>query len=279
MKYFLDQEFLEGTQTRRYLGMPSNIAFPLLGIVLIIIACASMYFEAVTWAAVLLCLIASTLGSFGSLKPLTTKPTIDFISIGIVAEDGRELYLISKDFNLREAWYRWQQRTGQGDRNNTEPREYWIRENVLEPIWKELSVQDMRDWEEGEKGEILNIRNNNFKYKDLKYLINKYGHTNAEIAEKVKEFCIRAECPDFYGHMCDADYMALTWVFGGFNNWPKMFPYYFIDLQQMLDEKSKTFLPIEDLKALKDYPADPTFHHALLDARWNKELYHFIEKL
>ena len=52
MKYFLDTEFLEGTQKK--------------------------------W--------------FGQ-----TKPTIDLISIGIVCEDGREYYAISKDFNLKEA--------------------------------------------------------------------------------------------------------------------------------------------------------------------------------
>ena len=36
-----------------------------------------------------------------------SKPTIDLISIGIVAEDGREYYAISKDFNLKEAWNRY----------------------------------------------------------------------------------------------------------------------------------------------------------------------------
>ena len=36
-----------------------------------------------------------------------TKPTIDLISIGMVAEDGREYYAISKDFNLKEAWNRY----------------------------------------------------------------------------------------------------------------------------------------------------------------------------
>ena len=56
MKYFIDTEFLEGTQKK--------------------------------W--------------FGE-----TKPTIDLISIGIVGEDGREYYAISKDFNIKEAWNRY----------------------------------------------------------------------------------------------------------------------------------------------------------------------------
>ena len=55
MKYFIDTEFLEGTQRKGFMGMGK------------------------------------------------TKPTIDLISIGIVCEDGREYYAISKDFNLKEA--------------------------------------------------------------------------------------------------------------------------------------------------------------------------------
>lgn len=53
-----------------------------------------------------------------------TKPTIDLISLGLVDEKDRIYYAISKDFNLKEAWNRWQQRTGEGDRNNHDPRVY-----------------------------------------------------------------------------------------------------------------------------------------------------------
>lgn len=62
MKYFIDTEFLEGSQ---------NIRLP-----------------------------------FTNISIGKTKPIIDLISIGIVAEDGREYYAISKDFNLKEAWNR-----------------------------------------------------------------------------------------------------------------------------------------------------------------------------
>ena len=39
-------------------------------------------------------------------KYFDSKPTIDLISIGIVSSDGSEYYAISKDFNLKEAWNR-----------------------------------------------------------------------------------------------------------------------------------------------------------------------------
>ena len=76
MNYYIDTEFLEGTQEKRIF----------------------------------------------SIKYGQTKTTIDLISIGIVAEDDREYYAISKEFNLKEAWNRWEQRTGEGDRNNIESR-------------------------------------------------------------------------------------------------------------------------------------------------------------
>jgi len=72
-------------------------------------------------------------------KPI---PTIDLISIGIVSEDLNELifeggrlversyYAISKDFNLKDAWYANQ---GTKDKPN-----YWLRDNVLKPIFNEL---------------------------------------------------------------------------------------------------------------------------------------------
>jgi hypothetical protein len=43
--------------------------------------------------------------------PTKSLPTIDLISIGIVSQDGREYYAVSKDFNLKEAWNRNQKRS------------------------------------------------------------------------------------------------------------------------------------------------------------------------
>ena len=70
MKYFIDTEFIEGKPT-----------------------------ESTSW------LILKRRG--GGLMFGLPKPTIDLISIGIVCEDGREYYAISKDFNLKEAWNRY----------------------------------------------------------------------------------------------------------------------------------------------------------------------------
>lgn len=251
MIYYLDTEFIEGTQTKRFFGF--NVG--------------------------------------------QTKPTIDLISIGIVAEDGREYYAISKEFNLKEAWNRWQQRTGEGDRNNTEPRLYWLRENVLKPIFLELA----------EKEDVFAYGESNyFTFKNFKYLIKKYGKTNTQIAEEVKEFVsVKAAClsklkdvqngivhpssvfPEFYGYYADYDWVVFCWLFGTMMNLPKGFPMYCNDLKQILETRgfacNGTTIPLEmwgkDIKEHPNYPKQTNEHNALSDARWNKQLYEFLNKL
>ena len=248
-KFFYDTEFLEGTQAKRILGIP-----------------------------------------YGK-----TPPTIDLISIGIVSEGNRELYLISKDFNLREAWDRYDVKSIkvidngglEAHLDTIEEREYWVRDNVLRPIWEELSIRYMDD-------RRFPDNNSLFTYKSVKNLINKYGHTNAEIAEKVKEFCkpnrdyifggntvhySEVKNPELYGYYADYDHVALCWLFGKMIDLPEGFPMYTIDLKQMLDEKAKTFLPMEHLKKLKTYPKQTNEHNALADAKWNRELHEFIQSL
>jgi hypothetical protein len=268
-RYFYDCEFLEGTQTKRFLGMP-----------------------------------------YGK-----TKPTIDLISIGIVAEDGRELYLISKEFNLREAWDRHDIKTEyrSGDARNHLGdtylvKDYWIRENVIKPIWDELISNHI-----GCKTNISDINYEgglkaapewhfSFSYRSMKYLINKYGYTNVEIAEKVKEFVYNQTDEDkyyneisvmpieLYGYYSSYDHVVLCQLFGKMIDLPKGFPMYTIDLQQMLDsyidsrkklwgEKAIDFDMLNHIKTLPNYPKQINEHNALADARWNKELYNFIKSL
>jgi hypothetical protein len=251
MNYYIDTEFLEGTQTKRILGFPVG----------------------------------------------KTKPTIDLISIGIVAEDGREYYAISKDFNLKEAWNRWQQRTGEGDRNNTEPRLYWIRENVLKPIWEEL-VQKWALAEEAANRVNCTTGYNppiKFTCKNFKRLINEYGKTNKQIAEEIKAFCkpqrkydivqpitieySEIQNPVFYGYYADYDWVVFCWLFGKMLDLPNGFPMYCRDLKQMLDESFLLRSDIQKPKHHPRYPKQTNEHNALADARWNKELHEFIQSL
>lgn len=258
MKYFIDTEFLEGKQDKTFLGF-----------------------------------------KYGE-----TKPTIDLISIGIVAEDGREYYAITKDFNLKEAWSRYDLKPDINEGGYK--KEYWIRENVLKPIFKELLNKEAYQnnepsyYEKITNGVFYNdIKYNIFTYHNFKLLITKYGKTNEQIAEEIKEFCSGYPHPinngiptmikdtniEFYAYYADYDWVVFCWLFGKMIDLPVGFPKYCIDLKQKYDEKESdgylmSLLHIKNrLKEHKDYPKQTNEHNALADAKWNFELYKFLEKL
>ncbi len=262
-KYYIDCEFLEGTQKEK---------FPI------------------------------------SLFRKETKPTIDLISIAIVEEDrdafskrnglsdktygGREYYAISKDFNLEEAWNRYE--LEKDCCHGGMKKVYWIRENVLRPIYYELCLKDE---------EPLNSKNNplNFSYKTLKNLINKYGKTNKQIAEDIKSIFTPDKVKhkgvfpntvpsnvEFYGYYCDYDWVVFCQLFGKMIDLPKGFPMYCKDLKQELDNvdlkkiNGDIFLNPDWLSDIKDHPKYPkqvNEHSALFDARWNKQLHQFLNEL
>jgi hypothetical protein len=259
MKYFIDTEFLEGTQRYRK----------------------------TFWEALL------------AIK-INTPPTIDLISIGIVCEDGREYYAISKEFNLIEAWNRYEDSTP-----TKGLKLYWIRDNILKPIFDEFYI------------DVFNCSMPTFNYKSFKYLINKIGKSNKQIAEEIKDFVShkndvkslywfpnngnelksldtyknRIEYLEklnrplkFYGYYSDYDWVVFCWLFGRMIDLPKGFPMYCIDLKQELerlnevlgynfDEKGNSY----KIQNHTDYPKQTNEHNALADAKWNFELYKFLK--
>lgn len=267
MKYFMDCEFLEGTQSTKWLILKGRLSNALIG---------------------------------------TNKPTIDLISIGIISEDNREYYAISKDFDLKEAWNRFQLEEQSGDMRNVFPegkKVYWIRNNVLKSIYEELFKRWMLEIDSLTGDEYVY-----FNYSNLKELINKYGKTNKEIAEEIKNF-VYIENKDkggqlilgsfipniypkieFYGYYCDYYWVVFCWLFGKMIDLPKGFPKFCFDLKQELDNKVKNFCKleiestsfksaIERIKNHSNYPKQNNEHNALEDSRWNKELYNFLNNL
>ena len=296
MKYFIDTEFLEGTQKKL----------------------------------------------FGK-----TKPTIDLISIGIVSEDGREYYAISKNFNLKEAWNRYdlkEIRCHAGDiiifdkniirkdSNTILKKEYWIRDNVLKPIFIELRAKEVEEYNIAQRRNVvLDFPTYSFCFREFKRLLNKYGKTNKQIAEEIKDFVsykqfykdtyqinlyqdsfydLRMEdlkqrnmLPQFYGYFADYDWVVFCWLFGKMMDLPKGFPMYCIDLKQTLDEKAEplgTFRQstpfismtgkkqedimskeqwIDGIKTHNNYPKQTNEHNALADAKWNFKLYKFLQSI
>ena len=276
-------------------------------------------------------------------------PTIDLISIGIVSGDYieeadnissdpnkvvsasfnayREYYAISKDFNVKDAWNSWQVKSntyedlsGSDVKATVVTKEYWLRENVLSSIFFELHQKYL-----GEiyKMEQLNISNSfkdteEFTYSNFKWLINRYGKTNKEIAEEIHAFIYQDYLkdtglsypeafgysnpkydPTFYAYYADYDWVVFCQnLFGKMIDLPEGFPMYCRDLKQELDDKVY-YLPLTNRKYVTEYipersdfetrllsvkndpryPKQQNEHNALDDAKWNKELHKFIKNL
>ena len=248
MRYYLDTEFLEGPQDKRSTNNTAKIT----GVTFILLAIFSLFFTTHPIIKTGLAIFNACLGVLYILLGIDkaiTKPTIDLISIGIVSEDDREYYAISKDFNLKEAWNRWQPRTGCGDYNNINPREYWLRENVLKPIFEEFIkkeydlVAKMNHLGVANSGEVKD----KFTYKRFKKLLAKYGKTNKEIANDIggrynPQSFIKREGQigfdgkpiNFFAYYCNYDWVVFCWIFGKMIDLPDGFPMYCVDIKQIM---------------------------------------------
>lgn len=278
MKYFLDTEFLEGKQDKRFIG----------------------------------------------IKYGETKPTIDLISIGIVSDDGREYYAVSKDFNLKEAWNRYdEEELSVKLPGISHKKVYWIRDNVLKPIWKECLIRSEDEWysyaSEGEYTLFLEAVQNGqydkyFTYKNFKEILKRQGKSNKEIVEDVFRFCtqdtlsmqaakyyeVKYPPIEFYTYYGDYDWVTFCWLFGRMIDLPIGFPMYSRDLKQIMDDKEKSlenedgFLELlseeiepglrmcaqfDSIKEIPSYPTQENEHNSLSDARWNKKLYEFLNTI
>jgi hypothetical protein len=239
---------------------------------------------------------------------------IDLISIGIVAEDGREYYAISNEFDVKDVWDKWQPKRidVSGDGKNIYPegyyitKEYWLRDNVLNPIFWDFVY-------EHKESTIKTGIGDEFNYKNLKKYIEEYGKSNKQISLEIIQFVIDTATdedlqnntsPEFYAYYADYDWVLFCSLFGRMIDLPKGFPMYCRDLKQMSDEKIENYsnedarkskidskytveiynLPISERlawikKYIPTYPKQTNEHNALADAKWNYQLYKFLQTL
>jgi hypothetical protein len=216
----------------------------------------------------------------GFHKPLFGKRRhfIDLISIGIYCEDGREYYAISNEFSYNKA-------------------DDWVKKNVLKPIEGELYLKHYV------AGDGINGKWDLNKQQE--WMFKKYGKSNKQIADNIRAFCksgvigidekapnniwaggqlITRSEPEFYAYYADYDWVVFCSLFGRMIDLPKGFPMYCIDLKQMLDEKASAIpygydkeLGLKSLKLSDKYPKQTNEHNALADAKWNYELYKFLQ--
>lgn len=168
--------------------------------------------------------------------------TIDLISIGIVAEDGRKLYLQSCEFNAANA-------------------SRWVQDNVFPHLLVCM---------EGEFGFLYmpNETHHAGKCKDNTCP----WRTREQIKNEVLAFMDVEKYgnPELWGWCCAYDYVALCQLFGTMMDIPSGWPHYMRDLQHVLDVRgiSDDELPQQEGKA----------HNALEDARHIKKLCEHVLK-
>lgn len=88
--------------------------------------------------------------------------------------------------------------------------------------------------------------------------------SRVDIAEAIRYFA-RSK-PEFWGYYADYDWVVLCQLFGTMMDLPKGWPMYCRDIKQLCDSLGNPRLPEQGKGE----------HHALADARWNKQAYEFL---
>jgi hypothetical protein len=133
--------------------------------------------------------------------------TIDLISIGIVAEDGRELYIELADADL--------------DRVSD-----WVKENVIPHLWsRQADKRAANEW--FRDGGIGGLQVRRIAAALVRRFVDpeQYGR------------------PEFWGYYADYDWVALCQLFGTMMDLPSGWPMYCRDLKQWTDDLGNPRLP------------------------------------
>lgn len=212
----------------------------------------------------------------GFHKPLFGKRRhfIDMISIGIVAENGREYSAISSEYSYKDA-------------------DDWVKENVIHPLYRQTVHGDKRNYYHPDTFQQAYGKKNSQIAKEIVCFIAEIFTDNNELLEHR----LTTYPPEFYGYYSDYDWVLFCSLFGRMIDLPKGFPMYCIDLKQTFDEKQRKWFRLSDeqrmtycmdkklysseidLKNLSNYPKQSNEHIAINDAIWNKELYKFLQTL
>lgn len=133
--------------------------------------------------------------------------TIDLVSIGIVAEDGRELYAESLNADLSRA-------------------SDWVRDNVLTHLWsRQTDKRAANEWHrDGGSGGLL---------------------SRQAIASEIVRFCDPEQYgkPEFWGYYADYDWVVLCQLFGTMMELPNGWPMFCMDIKQLCVEQGDPRLP------------------------------------
>lgn len=202
------------------------------------------------------------------------RRTIDLISIGVVAEDGRKFYAINAACDWSKA-------------ND------WVRVNVLAPMGiRQLTYGDHDgvaivldkaggSWSVSEESYQYFMQPDWIAVKLLEFL--KYHSIDrslklsynpdrdmreSNIYHYLKALEVRKKI-ELWAYYADYDHVSLCWLFGDMIDLPTGLPMWTRDIQQLADFLGNPTLPPQPKKQ----------HHALSDAEWNYQAWKFLKLL
>lgn len=181
----------------------------------------------------------------GFHKPLFGKKRhfIDLVSIGIVAEDGREYYAISTDFNRSDA-------------------DDWVKENVLDVLELESHLWKSEARIKEDLLQFFGCRQDEHFWRVGKDVPEVYGYyADYDWVVFCALFGRMIDLPKGFPMYC----RDLKQIYDEKNHWWK-------------NEVNRS-LSVTNLRDTLDYPKQDNEHNALDDAKWNKALYDFLIKL
>lgn len=125
--------------------------------------------------------------------------SIDLVSIGMVAEDGRELYAISSEFDQRALL------------SNE-----WLAANV----WSSLPTTEPKQYRDGlpAHGHL------DTDHPDVR--------SRAQIERMVRDFVLQTPEVELWAYYADYDHVVMCWLFGRMIDLPDGFPMWTNDLRQ-----------------------------------------------
>ena len=171
--------------------------------------------------------------------------TIDLISIGIVCEDGRELYLINNECDFSKA-------------------SDWVKENVIAQLPpKDVNLSDPSISPRVKEESRLWTHRMNIRREVAEFMGAVLPNDNSWHYVLAKD----KPKPELWGYYSAYDHIVLCQLFGTMMDLPKGFPMYCMDIKQWCKQLGDPELPQQG-KGL---------HNALADARWNRDVWHFLD--
>lgn len=162
--------------------------------------------------------------------------TIDLISIGILAEDGREFYAVSSEFDTRRV-----------------AKHNWLMGNVMNSIDHE---------------QFICYDGDGFPAVRDIFVTDEAALTRPQIARGITDFIGADRQAQFWAWYSAYDHVVLAQLFGLMIDLPNMVPMYTNDIRSLVD--------LARLQPSKLPRQPEGLHNALADAKWNKVRYDYL---